>query len=172
MNNVVSWYREPWAWFNLILLSIAIVSCLIMTALAVSHTPAELDEHWYREGVLAKQQKQQEALIKSIDLRGEMTFSQDNKVTLYLSRDQMKLPAEDQKLIDRESLQLYIAHSSRPERDQKIELKRVSENHYSGMLMSEVKGKYSLMLSQKEQLWYLTSEGYFPLSSPLHFRAS
>lgn len=163
------WYQEPWAWFNLVLLSVAVVVACYMTAIAMMHTPAELDARWYKEGVLAKQQKHEAHYIRQINLRGELTVTADRLVRFVLLSDQVALPPEQRASIQPDVLNLYIEHPSNPALDQTIKLTKLAEGAYSGQLSKSLSGKRHLLISPANEAWYLKSDGYFPSADKVTF---
>lgn len=163
------WYQEPWAWFNLILLSVAVIAACYMTALAISHTPAELDARWYKEGVLAKQQRHEAHYIQQINLHGELSILANRSVNFTLMTDQVSLPIEQRSNIRPDELTLYIEHPVNPALDQTIKLSKVNDGRYVGQLAIPLSGKRHLLISPVNEAWYLKSDGYFPSAAKVIF---
>lgn len=162
------WYQEPWVWFNLLLLSTAIICASWMSILAIRHSPAEIGSRWYNDGALAKRERHQEALISAINLHGQLTFSANGSVTFFLQHDPVDQTQAVSREIDVHTLSLYIEHSTSPEFDQVIKLGKVSEFTYSGKLDKPMRGKRRLLISPASDRWYLTASGYFPASLPIN----
>lgn len=171
MNDIAKkyWYREPWAWFNLVLLTLAIVCASVMSIVAIQHTPAEIGSRWYKEGVLAKRERQQEVLINQLHLQGELGISQSGQITFDMQYDAKLATQERMKEVNVNELQLYIEHPTNPEFDQTITLKRTAVNQYTGQLQGQLSGKRRLLISPVSDLWYLTSQAYFPAAKKLTF---
>lgn len=163
------WYREPWVWFNLVLLTAAIISASWMSILAVQHSPAEIGSRWYNDGALAKRERHQEVLISAIHLQGQLTVAADGSITFTMQHDTV---ADDQAInseINPDNILLYIEHPTEPEQDQVIKLTRTQPLHYAGKLDHALSGKRRMLISPASDRWYLTAAGYFPVSQPLNF---
>lgn len=163
MSNNQVWYRETWPWFIIILLSASILGAVSMSIIAFKHSPAEIDSHWYQDAALTKRKRQQVAFIKHLHLQAQLNLKQGD-ITLDLNYDPVKLTAAQKKLLDVEELWLYIAHPVKPEYDQKIHLQRMAEHRYHGQITAALSGKRQLLISPNSELWYLTSQAYFPVS--------
>lgn len=171
MNTILQkrWFREPWAWFNLVLLLIAVVCASVMSVIAIQHTPAEIGSRWYKEGVLAKRERQQGVLINQLHLQGELGIASAGQITFKMQYDEKLATKDTLKEVDVSELKLYIEHPTNPDLDQTITLKRTDRGQYSGQLQSEISGKRRLLVSPASDLWYLTSQAYFPLAGNLMF---
>ncbi len=171
MSSVIRnyWYQEPWAWFNILLLTIAVVAASLMSVVAMRHSPAEIGSRWYNDGALAKRERHQEVMIGAIHLQGQLTLAEGGVVELTLRHDAIYSDNPVLKEIDAPALQLYIEHPTDPEQDQMIEMKRVDAEHYSGKLRAALSGKRRLLISPDSDRWYLTASAYFPLANELVF---
>lgn len=162
------WYQEPWVWFNFILFGAAIVTACLMTIIAISHTPVELDARWYKEGVLAKQQKQEARFIRDINLRAELAISAGRMVRVVLFTDNNITEAQRINL-QPGILNLYIEHPANSVFDQTIKLVRAADGSYVGQLSKRVSGKRHMLISPMNESWYLKSAGYFPSNDNVVF---
>ena len=161
------WYQEPWVWFNLILLTVAVIAASVMSIIAVRHTPAEIGSSWYQEGVLAKRERHQEALVAAMHLQALMNVSREGVIVVTLKHDH--LAGKENQLILPATLTLYIEHPFATEGDQVIILKHMKDDEFTGKLKSALSGKRKLMLTSGDDSWFLMSSSYFPLSGPLTF---
>lgn len=163
MQEVIrkSWYQEPWVWFNLLLLSAAVIAASWMSVIAVRNSPAELGSRWYNDGALAKRIRHEEVMIGSVHLVGDLAVSVDGVLTLTLQHD----TSASKQILDAvnvAALQLYIEHPTAPDQDEIIKLTRIKENIYSGKLTGALSGKRKLLISPDSDQWYLTASAYFP----------
>tara|TARA_R110000868_G_scaffold242940_4_gene498618 strand:- start:910 stop:1437 length:528 start_codon:yes stop_codon:yes gene_type:complete len=164
-ETVNYWYQEPWVWFILILLTVAIIAASAMSIVAIQHTPAEIGSRWYQEGALAKRERQQDSLIRSLHLSATLDIAQTGKVLLTMTHDKADAQTEDLKEINVNVLKLYIEHPTDPAQDQVVTLHRGANGQYEGNLQARLSGKRRLLISPESDLWYVTSHGYFPVAS-------
>lgn len=155
------WYQEQWVWFILLLLGAAIAGAVAMSVIAIKNSPAEIDSHWYQDGALTKQKRQQVKFIKNLHLYADLQVQQGD-VNCQIRHDDAKLTREQTEILDAAELWLYIEHPIKPSLDQKVQLRRIAKQRYQGKLASPLSGKRHLLLSPTSELWYLTSQAYFP----------
>lgn len=163
------WYQEPWVWFNLILLTVAIIAACCMTIVAISHTPAALDVRWYKEGVLAKQQRQEASYIRDANLRAELSLSAGRIVRVVLLSNSVVLTGDQRLNIKPSMLNLYIEHPANATFDQTIKLTKSADGSYIGQLSKPVTGKRHLLISPINESWFLKSVSYFPSNDNVVF---
>jgi len=164
-----SWYQEPWVWFNILLLSAAVISASVMSVVAMRHSPAEIASRWYVDDALTKGERHQKVMVGEVYLQGDLSVAMSGQITLTLRHDAKSPHQQVLREINVAALQLYIEHPTAPSQDEVIKLMRIKENIYSGKLTGALSGKRRLLISPDNDRWYLTASAYFPVSSSITF---
>ncbi len=167
-----AWYREPWVWFIIILFLSAVSFAMVMTVIAIRHSPAELSAPWYRNGVMVKRQRQQEKWIVKLQLTAQLELTTAGRVDLVLHHPSHALTKQQRQILSPNTLQLYCAHPINPGEDQTLLIHKVGEGKYQGNFTVYPKGKRYIMLSPLGKSWYLTAKTHFPHSGDIILHAT
>lgn len=160
---VAPWFRQPWFWFVMSPLIVAIFVVLSFVTISVFHADDRVVDNYYKQGRTINQSFEQEARAKALNLRAEVEFDMvSGEVLLNLSGED-PLP---------EVLHLMIGHPVNADQDQRVLLQKVRDGRYRGDLTSTLSHRRYLTLLPEHDVsqmrsaeWLLRGEIQFEQSS-------
>lgn len=152
-SSLSVWYREPWAWLLIGVMSVALALTLGMVAIAVRHSDALVTDHYYQAGLGVGQSLERERLAAKLGL--------DAQLTLEGSRIDIKLEALNLAPQDLPpTLQLNLISPTQAGQDRQLILVRDGDG-YRGVLNAPSGGRRIielLGLTRAQQTWRLMTE--------------
>ena len=145
-----------------------VVACIWFVFYSVQIKDTVVRDDWYMDGKTLYQDVSRDKLAHDLDLSGEMTFSEDNKVIFTLNYPKQSL--ESGKLLDGtpvyypEQLTLSISHATDIDRDRDAILKHSKGNQYTAEVsLDKLESKYYVQVSNEGKLnWRLREVGKLP----------
>ncbi len=156
------WYKEPWLWFVLSPMILVVFASIFTVSIAVIKADDVVSDNYYKEGRALAQNTSSDAYAKSLGLDGELLFDLvSGEVILDINQNS-----------EAKVLSLLISHPAEAERDQTLDLKKISDRRFRAGLSSALGGRWYLRLTAYEnlsssnaELWRLHGEIDFTKSA-------
>lgn len=147
------WYKEPWVWFILGLLSTSVVLGLSLLTLSIKNPPSLVVDNYYDAGKGINRSLERENLAQTLNLRASFTLDAE--------RGEINLALEGES--QPPYLELNLISPTQPERDRRIVLQAVPEQAgaYRGILAdNDVEGRrmVEVLGQHQEKSWRLFEE--------------
>lgn len=149
MNNepITLWYREPWVWFFLGLLSIGIIAGSTLATIGLRNPPELVTGEFERLGRGMTDVGERTRQARAFGLSGQLTRSAQS-ITLQLHAvDDMNWP---------DTLLVLFQHPAQSERDMTIMAQHASDGHYVAEMAVEPYPRARIIVSDMATRWWLT----------------
>ncbi|MDR1351038.1 MAG: FixH family protein [Zoogloeaceae bacterium] len=162
--DVRPWYKEPWPW---ILMSgpVIVVIAGIVTAIiaATVHPVAMVEDDYYKQGLAINQRLHRDKAASELSLSAQVMLSGREARVFLNAADTKTLPAE---------LRLHFNHPTRDGQDQVVTLQAAGQGFYSGVLTTEVRGRWHVYLEDQDETWRLVGSWQPDVGDPLELFSS
>ena len=158
---VTTWYRQPWAWFVILLPLLTVVAGLTTVYIAFRNVDPLVSDEYYKEGLAINQVIDKQKNARALTLSAALSFDADNWV-------KVKLDAKNASAIS--ELRLHLIHSTLADQDQFISLAKAPDGSYVGRSTAISKGKWIVDLEPTNGKWRLSEAFYFPADAPVLLR--
>lgn len=157
------WYKEPWAWIILGILLVSILHGLSLLFAGLKFGDTLVVDNYYDAGVGINKSLEREALAKSLNIKGTLTFDNErNEVQLVLDGNFSQLPPY---------LTLNVISPTIAELDRQIILQPKSGNNvYTGTTDGSLKDRRLIEVLGQEngQDWRLFEEETLAVGQAVH----
>ncbi|MDX5373486.1 MAG: FixH family protein [Pseudomonadaceae bacterium] len=134
------WYKEPWVWFILGILGLAVVLGTSMLVIATKNPPGLLSDNYYDVGKGINTSLEREDLAERLQLRASLVLDNE-RGTVGLQLQGYSNPPQ---------LVLNIISPTQPERDRRVVLQAQADGSYAGNLLDAVEGRRFVELIGQE----------------------
>ncbi|AKX58987.1 hypothetical protein AKN88_02820 [Thiopseudomonas alkaliphila] len=157
-----TWYKEPWVWFILGLLSTSVVLGLSLLFISLKNPPSLVVDNYYDAGKGINRSLERESLATSLKIQAELSLDQERGEALLTLEGESQPPY----------LELTLISPTQPERDRRIVLQALPDQPglYRGLLADDdVTGRRMVEVLGKEQeaTWRLFEEENVTFSSKI-----
>jgi hypothetical protein len=143
------WHLEPWPWILMSGPAVVIVAGFATLWLAIASDDGLVAEDYYRRGLAINQTLSRGQAARDLGLSAEVVLNDAVgrvSVTMHGARS---LP---------DVLQLGLVHPTRAIADQKLELRKVADGSYVGVLTAPVGGRRVVLIEDIARHWRLAGE--------------
>ncbi len=140
------WYREPWPWIILGILSIGWVSGLSILTIGLSNPPEIVSGDHAPLGKALIDTNERSAAARSLGLSGHLTITGDQVHIELGANDIAALP---------DSLLVQFIHPATSDGDTTAVVQRDSEGVYRGSLAAAPHQRSRIMVADLSQTWWL-----------------
>lgn len=153
-ENIPPWYKQFWPWFLISILVFAVIIGLGLAFVSQINPDSMVRDNYYKEGRAINMRMGQDHKARELDMAASFSIDElTGDISLQLDGKLTELPPV---------LNLELISPSHAERDRKIVLKQISENHYTGQLDKGIAGRHYIDLSDPahpgDEGWRLTGE--------------
>jgi hypothetical protein len=147
------WYREPWPWIIIGMLSSVVIACMVTLYLAMTHYDGLVVEDYYKKGLeinqtLTRDKRSTElALIANIDILPDGTV----RATQETKKENYKLPSD---------VHLRMVHSRYPDQDRNVTFQIVEGDTLIGEVVPPTTGQWHVVLECAE--WRIDGNVHAP----------
>lgn len=145
-KDTAPWYRQFWAWFVMVPPAVAVVAGIATVVIAQQNADSLVIGDFDRVGL---RYQGVEARLEAAQERGlgaELALpAADGTLSLRLHGDHG----------DPARLELTLAHATRQDRDQRVELVRVDGNRYEGRLPQPLTDRHYVVVEPPQAEWRL-----------------
>ena len=134
------WYKEPWVWFILGILGMAVVLGTSMLVIATKNPPGLLSDNYYDVGKGINTSLEREELAQRLKLKAALTLDNE-RGTVSLQLEGYSNPPQ---------LVLNLISPTQPERDRRVVLQAQADGSYVGNLLDAVEGRRFIELIGQE----------------------
>ena len=149
MNDepITLWYREPWVWFFLGLLSIGIIAGSTLATVGLRNPPELVTGEFERLGRGMTDVGERTRQARAFGLSGQLTRAEQS-ITLELSAvDDMNWP---------ETLLVLFQHPAQSDRDMTVVAQRTETGQYVAEITAEPYSRARIIVSDVATSWWLT----------------
>ena len=144
-TDSLTWYRQFWPWFLILLPATVVVAAVSTMIIANSGADDLVVDDYYKSGLAINQRLIKEEQAAALGINSQLTF-EGLEVEVILTAPQ--LPGR---------LSLQLSHPMEADRDFTVELPRVGTSHYRAPLPEPVAARWHWILEPAEQAeWRLT----------------
>jgi hypothetical protein len=134
------WYKEPWVWFILGILGMAVVLGTSMLVIATKNPPGLLSDNYYDVGKGINTSLEREELAQRLKL----------KAALILDNERGSVSLQLEGYSNPPQLVLNLISPTQPERDRRVVLQAQPDGSYAGNLLDAVEGRRFIELIGQE----------------------
>lgn len=150
------WYHEPYVWFVLAIPLSSVLVGAVMLWFALQGEDGLVVDDYYKRGLEINRTLSRDVKARKYGLSSAITFNTaaGNMHAMLDADPHFNYP---------ESIQLGLYHATRSGFDQEVNLNRISDKGYSGMLPDLVAGRWYLAIWSGQ--WRLTGNMVWPTES-------
>ena len=148
------WYREPWPWLLMAGPALVVVASMVTVWLAVISNDGLVADDYYKQGLAVNQTLTRDAAAKALGYRARVSIEAASGM-VSVDLDGITQP---------ETLVLRIVHPTRPGLDVVLQLKRSGGGVYNSPLPPLARGRWHLILENRERGWRLAGDLHLPSS--------
>lgn len=141
-----TWYREPWPWFFLGLLSLGVVAASTMAVIGISNPPERVTGQYERLGRGLTDVGDRTARARELGLAGSVGVEGDRLTVRLAAIDPESLP---------ETLIVRFQHPAASDGDVVVRVERESSGEYSGQLHIQPHERAHLVVADTGMSWWL-----------------
>ncbi|MDR2365654.1 MAG: FixH family protein [Zoogloeaceae bacterium] len=152
-------YKEPWPWILMsgpIIVIIAGIATIIIAT--ILHPNAMVEDDYYKQGLAINQRLHRDKAAGELSLSAQIMLSGREARVFMRAADIAALPAE---------LRLHFNHPTRAGQDQVVALRAAGQGFYSGVLTTEVHGRWHVYLEDQDETWRLVGSWQPDAGDPL-----
>lgn len=147
------WYREPWPWIIIGLLSSAVLASLFSAWLAVKHADGLVVDDYYKQGLAINHTLALDERAQALGLSGELRLEGGGAQLVLSSHAPDALPKR---------LRLRITHPTREGLDQTVDMEPAADGSYRGILNPVANGHWKFLLEDDARTWRLLRVAQVP----------
>jgi hypothetical protein len=157
--DVRPWYREPWPWILMAGPVIVVIAGIATVIIALTvHPAAMVEDDYYKQGLAINQRLHRDRAASELALSAQVMLSGREARVFLNAADMTTLPAE---------LRLHFNHPTRSGQDQTVTLRGAGQGFYSGVLTTEVHGRWHVYLEDQDETWRLVGSWQPDISDSL-----
>ncbi len=150
------WYKQFWPWFLMFFPVVTIVGCVLLVLLAVGNGPDMVVDDYYKKGKAINLELDKYNKAKALFLHGNMAIDGDLVTFTFTKGDYDTISA----------IKLSAYHATQEAKDVETTLTKNARGGFSGILPTELTGRYTLFLSPMDDSWKLKHSITLPDNTP------
>jgi hypothetical protein len=139
-REIKPWYREPWPWVIIGMLSFVVIACFVTLGIAIWSYDGLVAEDYYKKGLTINRVLEREERSAALGLSASLTTSPDDEMA------QVVLKSSVAAFVPPRVLHLRVEHSRFPGHDLEATLAPVGDGVYSGHFMAPTEGRWEIVL--------------------------
>lgn len=146
------WYRHPWPWIFIGMMSVTVLAGAVTLWLAVDTNDGLVADDYYKKGLGINKQLARGERALAMDLKAMLRFSPDAVSASLSAREDVNLPPR---------LRLIFAHPTRVGLDRVVQLNKDGPA-WRGALEPLPPGRWIVTLEDDPATWRLDAAAHFP----------
>lgn len=147
-----AWYRHPWPWIFISMLTATVIAGGVTLWLAVSTSDGLVADDYYKQGLGINRQLARSERATALDLNGRMRFSASELMVSLTGRDGAQLPRR---------LRVVFSHPTRAGLDRALLLDRDGPD-WRGRFEPLPPGRWTVSIEDEQATWRLDAAAHFP----------
>lgn len=153
------WYREPWPWILIGLVSSAVIASVVSGWIAVQNADTLVVKDYYKQGLAVNRVIALDERARALGLSGALRV-EGGGVVLNLTARQPDASLK--------RLHLHIVHPTLEDRDQEVVLDAAPDGVFRGILHPLSPGRWRFLVDDEAHTWRLTRDATLPRATAIH----
>ena len=147
---MLTWYRQFWPWFLILLPGTAVVASLYTLIIANQYADDLVVDDYYKEGLAINRQLKRQNEARVLELKATFT-SQQRQLDIQLEGP-----------IEASQLRLLLSHAMESDQDFAVPVQQIGRGHYRVLLPQVLKGRWHWTLDEGvSSHWRLDGDHFF-----------